>query len=104
MEYGSILDWWIIPHMAFFIFVASAVQAKWEPKWWVHVIVCTVLAFGWEIPEHFLQRAYPETWVLIEHPLNAWVVDPLSDGLGWLIGALIGAWSKNRGKSDGKTE
>lgn len=93
---SPIFDWWIIPHAAFFIFLASAIHSKWEPRWWVHVILWLVCSFGWEIPEHFLQRAYPETWVVIEHPLNAWLVDPISNGIGWLIGALVGRWSKSR--------
>lgn len=96
MEYSPIIDWWAIPHIALPTWLASAIHSKWEPKWWVHLIIWLVYSYGWEIPEHFLQRAYPETWVVIEHPLNAWVMDPLANGVGWLIGALIGRWSKNR--------
>ncbi|KPJ58557.1 MAG: hypothetical protein AMJ46_14005 [Latescibacteria bacterium DG_63] len=89
-------DWWIIPHVAGFIVVASSIHAKWEPRWWVHLILWLALSVGWECIEFPLQRAYPETWVVMESPLNAWVVDPLSNGVGWLIGALIGRWSKSR--------
>lgn len=96
MNYGPILDWWILPHVALPIWLASAIHAKWEPRWWIHLIFWLVYSFGWEVAEHFLQRAYPETWVVIEHPVNAWVIDPVSNGLGWLVGAFIGHWSKRR--------
>lgn len=95
---SSILDWWILPHMAFFLFLASVVHVKWEPKWWVHVLLWMAMSYSWEIAEYFLQRHYTEMWVVVEHPVNAWVVDPLSNGTGWLIGALVGRWSKGRKK------
>lgn len=95
---SPILDWWSLAHLCGFVWLASTIHSKWEPRWWVHVILWLVVSYGWEVPEHFLQRAYPETWVVIEHPLNAWVTDPLANGVGWLIGALIGRWSKGRKK------
>lgn len=96
MEYGPILDWWVIPHVAFFVFLASTITAAFEPRPWVHLVVLVALSTGWEAAEYFLSRAYPETWVVLESPLNAYVVDPLSNGFGYLVGALIGAWSKRR--------
>lgn len=95
-EYGPIIDWWFIPHVALPIWIASTIHAKWEPVWWIHLICWAGYSFGWEGAEHFLQRAYLETWVVIEHPINAWVMDPLANGIGWVIGALIGRWSKAR--------
>jgi len=96
MPYGPILDWWILPHFCLFLWLASSIHSAWEPRWWVHLLLWLGLSFGWEGAEHFLQRAFPETWIVIEHPLNAWLVDPLSNGVGWLMGALIGRWSKAR--------
>lgn len=96
---SPIVDWWTVAHVALPIWIASALHAKWEPKWWLHIILWLVYSYGWEGAEHFLQRAYPETWVVVEHPLNAWVTDPLANGVGWLIGALIGRWSKGRKKT-----
>lgn len=93
---SPILDWWILPHLAFYLWLASAIHAKWEPRWWVHALLCLFASYAWEIVEFFLSRSYLETWVVLEHPLNAWLVDPVTNGLGWLIGALVGVWSKNR--------
>jgi len=96
MDYGPILDWWILPHFCFFLFLASSIHAKWEPVWWEHIILCVMLSIAWEVPEYFLQRKYIETWVVVEHPVNSWVIDPISNGAGWFVGTLIGAWSKSR--------
>jgi len=90
-------DWWVLPHLAFYLWLASAIHAKWEPPWWVHVLLCLACSYGWEGAEHFMQRAWPETWVVLESPLNAWLIDPLSNGIGWCVGAFIGRWSKARG-------
>jgi len=96
MEYGPIIDWWILPHVGLFIWLASSVHSKWEPRWWVHLLLWLGLSYTWEAIEYPLQRAYPETWVVVEHWANAWIVDPLSNGIGWLVGALVGWWSKSR--------
>lgn len=98
MDYGPILDWWVIPHICFYLWVASQIHACLEPKWWVHILLWLILSLAWEVPEHFLQRAYTETWVVIEHPINSWIIDPISNGIGWLFGAMVGAWSKARKK------
>lgn len=95
---SPIFDWWMLPHLGIFIWLAAMIHAKWEPKWWIHSIIWLVMAYGWEAGEYFLQRMYPETWVVVEHPLNAWVQDPITDGVGYLIGVLIGRWSKGRKK------
>lgn len=93
---SPILDWWIIPHIALFLWLASSIHAKWEPRWYTHVLFWLLCSYSWEIAEYFLQRHYTETWIVIESPVNAWLIDPLSNGVGWFIGALIGRWSKNR--------
>ena len=93
---GPLFDWWIIPHIAFFIFLASAIHAAWEPPLAVHASVWLFTSYGWELCEYFLSRAYPETWVVLEPALGAWVLDPVSNGVGYLIGVAIGAWSKGR--------
>ena len=95
---SPIFDWWIIPHLAFFIWLGSTIGVKW-PKWsyWIHLLWILPVAFGWEIAEHLLQRAYPDAWSgVIEHWANAWVVDPFSDWVGAVIGIAVGKWSKNR--------
>lgn len=95
---SPIFDWWMLPHLGFFIWLASAIHVKWQPKWWVHVLLWLSIAFGWEVAEHFMQRQWPDMWVVVEHPLNAWVQDPITDGIGWLIGVFVGRWSKARVK------
>ena len=97
---SPIFDWWIIPHIAFFIWIGSTVGVKWPKlsyKW--HLVWMLALAFGWEIAEHFLQRAYPDAWSgFVEHWANAWVVDPITDLAGGFAGIAIGKWSKNRAR------
>ena len=97
---SPMIDWWAIPHIAFFIFIGSTISA-FRPKWawWKHLLWFLPLAFGWEFAEHFLQRAYPDAWSnVIEHWSNAWVLDPLTDLVGAAVGIAIGKWSKNRVK------
>lgn len=97
---SSILDWWILPHVALFLVIGSNLAAKW-PKisWKWHLVWMLALAFGWEIVEHFLQRAYPETWSgVVEHWMNAWVVDPVTDLFGGIVGVAIGHWSRSRAR------
>jgi hypothetical protein len=93
---SPVLDWWILPHVSFFLFLASVIHSKWEPKWWVHLILWLSMSYMWEGAEYFLQRRFVDAWVVVECDLNAWLIDPLSNGVGWLAGALIGRWSKGR--------
>jgi len=101
---GPIFDWWVIPHIAFFIVLGSTVEAIWrltKDRWWVHLIYGLGVGYGWEVLEHFLQRAYPDLWSNhIEHWANAWIVDPVTDLLGLAIGVAIARWSwKRKSKS-----
>lgn len=102
MNYGPVIDWWIIPHIAGFIVIASSIRALWKLPWWAHLLIWLGVSLGWEIGEHFLQRKFVETWVVIEHPLNAWLVDPVSNLAGYLVGWAVAAWSKNRKQRQGR--
>jgi hypothetical protein len=43
----------------------------------------------WEVVEHFLERRFPKAWShRLEHPVNKWVVDPLSNLVGLIVGVL----------------
>ena len=91
------VDWWFIPHAAFFIALASTIEAIWKPSNKIHFTYYVSLSLGWELAEHFLQRTFTEQWSgVIEHWANAWLVDPLANGVGVLIGVAIARWSQRR--------
>jgi len=99
---GGILDWWAVPHLAFFIVLSSTLEALKGTRshpwaWHRHLVLYLFLSFGWELVEYFLQRKYTEAWShVIESPWNSWIIDPASNGLGYIIGYKVARWSKNQ--------
>lgn len=82
----SFLDTWSIVHLAFWIFVGSTLcNLQWN-KWW-SLAGCLVVAFGWEVFEHFMAPRYPDVWKSPESWLNAWLSDPLMCVIG-----VLGIW------------
>lgn len=94
---GPILDLWALIHLFFFAFLASTIHARFQPGWHIHALYWFPITYGWEVAEHFLQRAYPDVWGdIIEHWANAWVMDPICNAIGVIVGVLVADWSHHR--------
>lgn len=94
---SDVIDLWALIHLFFFAFVASSIHARWRPHVAIHLLWWAPLSFGWELAEHFLQRAYPAIWGgVVEHWANAWIADPLANLIGVVVGVAVAEWSHNR--------
>ena len=83
-------DGWSLLHFFTFATIAHVVEIVHPFSWWVYAIGGSVIAYGWEIAEYFLQRKYPERWSnRCESWLNSWVSDPICDLLGVAVGVYI---------------
>lgn len=89
----STLDWWSLVHFAFFLFVASSVEAifrLWPGRWWVHLIWWATLSVAWEGFEAWAERKWPEKWRgKVEHWSNRWIADPVCNGFGTILGIFV---------------
>jgi len=89
--------------MGFFVFLGSGLEAifKTKLKWWTHLLVLLGLTVSWEVFEHFASRQWTDAWSNVtEHPLNAWLMDPLSNAAGYWTGWLVARWSWKWRKRD----
>lgn len=88
---SPIFDRWLIPHVAIPIWLVAAFHARWKLHWLLHVALWACVSYGWETAEHSLQASNPQIWGGTEHPINAWIVDPISNGVGWTLGVVAGS-------------
>jgi|WetSurSiteA1Bulk_404760.scaffolds.fasta_scaffold38904_3 hypothetical protein len=86
----STFDLWSLIHFGLYAFVASSIEAAFNLPLWAHLIWYVVVTFCWEGFEHWASRKWPEKWSgKIEHWSNAWIGDPISNGLGTLFGLFV---------------
>jgi len=81
----SFFDVWAIVHLSFWIFIGSTC---WEfreffNKWYAFLI-CLMLAYIWEVYEHFMAPTHPDIWKDPESWWNSWISDPLMCMFGFL--------------------
>ena len=87
----SFFDVWAIVHLSFWIFIGSnlwAFRLKIN-KWWA-LGVSVVVAYAWEVFEHFMAPKHPDIWLDPESWWNAFLSDPLMCivgilGICWLL-------------------
>ena len=77
----SFLDYWTIPHLAFWVVVGSTLAAFRLHRGFA-LLCCLLVAFGWELFEVFAHKKWPSVWESPESWLNSWVSDPLTVVLG----------------------
>lgn len=82
----SFFDVWAIVHLAFWVFVGSTLWAFHINKW-VAFWSCLVVAYAWEVFEHFMAPLYPNIWKDPESWWNSWLSDPLMCVIG-----VLGIW------------
>ena len=98
---SEVIDIWTFVHLCSFVFIFSTVEAIKSLDWKWHILAILVVGLGWEVAEHFMQRANPEQWGgVVEHWVNAWVTDLAADTLGGVAGVQIAKWSKGRFKKN----
>lgn len=84
------IDLWTIVHFATWIFIGSTIEALWPCPWWVHLSYGIAASAVWEAIEYPLQRKYPAKWSnRIESHWNAFLIDPVSNLFGLLVGVLV---------------
>lgn len=117
----SFVDRWAVIHFAFWLFagsVAWSLLRRWRWPWGrpVALLVCLVLALGWEVLEAFLAPRHPDLWLdwftyagskfggecavylpgcHYESWWNSWASDPLTCILGVLLAWTMLDWRKS---------
>ena len=87
---SNIADLWSIIHFGFWAFVSSTIEAIGRPIWWIHLIYGLIGSYAWEIFEIYGEKKWPAKWgYKIEHPINRWIIDPLTNMLGIFFGVLV---------------
>jgi hypothetical protein len=77
----AFFDVWSIVHFCFWLVVGSGLWSAKVNR--IHaLIVCLVLAYGWEVFERYAEKKWPNLWLNPESWWNSWISDPLMAVLG----------------------
>ena len=83
----SFLDVWTLAHLGFWLVAGSTVRA-FLPKFKIGMSACMIVAYGWEVFEHFMAPRFPNIWEDPESWWNSWISDPLM----CLVGVALIWW------------
>ena len=84
----AFLDYWTLIHLSFWIFIGSCIAAV-KLNRVLFGLLSLSTAFFWEVFERFAENKWPLIWQSPESWWNAWLSDPLTVIVGFLI-AFIG--------------
>jgi hypothetical protein len=79
----TFFDVWSISHLGFWVVVGSSAWALRLDKY-VTLIVCLLVAYGWEAFERFAETRWPHIWLSPESFINSTISDPLMCVVGFL--------------------
>lgn len=80
----SVLDYWTVAHLSFWFVYGSTVCALRVARGF-GLVVGLSIAVSWEIFERVAERAWPGVWQSPESWWNAWISDPMTCVLGFLV-------------------
>jgi len=90
----SFLDYWTLAHLSFWFVYGSTVCAL-KVKRPFGLLAGLSIALSWEIFERFAERLWPTVWLSPESWWNAWISDPLTCVVAFLVASYgFDKWRK----------
>lgn len=72
----TLFDYWTIAHFSFWWVIGSTLVAFRVDRA-LALAGCMVVAYAWEVFEHFAEAKWPQVWLTPESWVNSLVADPL---------------------------